>query len=406
MASTFRRIFDGLRTVGPRYLLRVVPNEFARPRLALTRAIRGALIAAGDRLRSPGRASLAWSDDCLQFCYDLAAAPLTFDFATYLAAAEIERRARGFAGINVIFVLGPFHGVRRETPAYEALLDHHARLWRLRHILIPMLAFMPSVRGHALCADRRQATALIAGDPKRLYPSDYRVFLPRQPAPADLREHARRGTTIWPLFRATEHGRRLADEFLAREVGGRRAVVITLRSSDVAPARNSNVASWLAFADGLDRSLYAPIFLYDSDTILRTPTLPPHHLVCEAASWNLELRMGLYERAWLNMALMHGPMELCWYSEGARYLIFMPVGADTVTSPDALREAGHDIGCDLEFATPCQHLVWRTDELAAIRSSFAEMEARILALAASGIMAGSTARQTPRIAGGTSGPGD
>src|SRR5512135_1484495 len=102
MASVFRRIFNGLRTVGPRYLLRVVPNEFARPRLALTRRIRNALIAVGDRVRKPAEAGVAWSDDCLQFVYDLAAAPLTFDFATYLAAAEIERRARGLAGINVI----------------------------------------------------------------------------------------------------------------------------------------------------------------------------------------------------------------------------------------------------------------------------------------------------------------
>ncbi len=377
MASMFRRIFAGLRTVGPRYLLRVVPNEFARPRLSLTRRIRGALIAAGDRLSSPAEASLAWSDDCLQFFYDLAAAPLTFDFATYLAAAETERRLRGLAGINVIFVLGPFHGVRQETPPYEALLDHHARLWRLRHILIPMLAFLPSVRGHALCADRKQAAALMTGDPGRLYPPDYRVFLPRQPAPADLREHARRGTAIWPLFRSTEHGSRLADEFLAREASGRRAIVITLRNSDVSPARNSSLPDWLAFADGLDRSRYAPIFLYDSDTMMRAQTLPPHHLVCEAASWNLELRMGLYERAWLNMALMHGPMELCWYNERARYVIFMPVGADPVTSPDMLREAGHVIGRDLEFATPCQHLVWQTDELPAIRTAFAGMEARI-----------------------------
>src|ERR1700678_2853235 len=117
MAAIFRRIFNGLRTVGPHYLLRVVPNEFARPRLALTRSIRSALITVGDRLRPPAQAGIAWSNDCLQFFYDLASAPLTFDFATYLAAAEIERRAKGLAGINVIFVLGPFHGVRKETPA-------------------------------------------------------------------------------------------------------------------------------------------------------------------------------------------------------------------------------------------------------------------------------------------------
>jgi hypothetical protein len=243
-----------------------------------------------------------------------------------------------------------------------------------------MLAFLPSVSGHALCADRRQAAALMSENSKSVHPSDYRVFLPRQPKPAELREQARRGATIWPLFRSTQHGRRLAGEFLAHNVGDRRAVVITLRNSNVSPARNSQVDNWLAFADGLDKNLYAPVFLHDSDTIMRTSALPSHHLVCEAASWNLELRMGLYEQAWLNMALMHGPMELCWYNERARYLIFMPLGSDSVSSEESLREAGHRIGHDLEFATGLQRLVWQTDDFPAIRDAFAQMEEQIAGL--------------------------
>jgi hypothetical protein len=382
MIFVLRKILYGLRTVGPRYLLRVVPNELARPRLALTRHIRTIVIAVGDRLRRRPTASAADPQRCLQFIYDLGVAPLTFDFATYLAAAEIERRRRGLDGITVLFVLGPHHGVRQEQPAYEAAIDHHARLWRLRHILIPMLAFVASVRGHAVCAGREQARALIAGDSTaaHVYPPDYRLFLPCQPAPADLRNKARAGDPVWPLFRATEHGRRLAGQFFARHAGKRRVVVVTLRQSVMSPARNSRTADWLAFADELDPQLYLPIFIRDSDTVMREPAAIQRHMVCDAAAWNLELRMALYERAWLNMAVMHGPMELCWYCEEARYLLFVPIETDAVTSPDVLNEAGHRIGQDLEFATPGQHLVWEADSLAAIRTAFAAMEKQLVAM--------------------------
>src|SRR5262249_32676164 len=139
---------------------------------------------------------------------------------------------------------------------------------------------------------------------------------------------------------------------------------------------------WIAFADGLDPDRYAAIFLHDSDTGMRGAPVLSRHVACEAASLNLELRMGLYERAWLNMALMHGPMELCWYNERARYVVFMPLGADAVTTPEALAEAGHSLGGDLEFAAPRQRLVWQADELATIRLAFADMEARIAAMEA------------------------
>jgi hypothetical protein len=374
MPSVFQKILYGLRTAGPAYLLRAVPNELARPRMALTHWLRSLLIAVGDRLGQSPVTGAMGADDCLQFVYDFAAASITFDFASHLAAAEIERRRRGLGGLVVIFVPGPYDGVRRELPPYEAVLGPQARAWRIRHILLPMLAFLPSVRGHVVCGNRDQAKALISADPALLYPSDYRVFLPCQPPPADIHVHGRNSGPVWPMFRATRHGRKLAEIFLARHVGNRRAIVITMRHSPVDPERNSHNADWLAFADSLDPKLYAPIFVADTDS--PTPGLPEafsRHIICEAATWNLELRMGLYEAAWLNVAIMHGPLELCWYNEDTRYLLFVPVGVSRVTSADFLRETGLQIGADLSFAKPYQRLVWQGDDLVTVSRAFAAM---------------------------------
>jgi hypothetical protein len=265
--------------------------------------------------------------------------------------------------------------VRNELPDYEAAIDVPTRLARLRNILVPMLAFLPSVRSYAVCGSRAQAEAIIAADKSRIYPSDYRVYLPRQPAKKTIFEHARAGLSIWPMLRATDAGKRFVGDFLARGAKGRKAVVITLRNYEYSPERNSRNLDWIAFANCLDPTVYVPIFVHDTETSMRGPTADfGRHLVCHAASWSLEIRMALYEAAWLNMALMHGPMELCWYNEQARYLLFMAVGTAAVNTEASLIANGHRLGIDPEFAKPYQRVVWKRDELPVLREAFAVME--------------------------------
>ena len=85
--------------------------------------------------------------------------------------------------------------------------------------------------------------------------------------------------------------------------------------------------------------------------------------------------MALYEAAWLNMAIMHGPLELCWYNDRARYLLFIATGTATVNEEAALIENGHRIGVNLDFAKPHQRIAWKPDECATLQSEFARMEA-------------------------------
>lgn len=375
MRALIHKISSGLRSRGPNYLITAPANELANPRLPITRYLRGAIIGVRDRFCGAKADSPAWSDDALQFFYDLAASPVTFDFASYLAAAEVERRLRKLKKINVIFVLGPNAGVRKELPDYEATIDVPTRLARLRNILVPMLALLPSVKSYAVCGSREQAEAIIAADSNKIYPSDYRIYLPRQPAKKVIFEHARAGLSIWPMLRATDMGKRFVGDFLAREARGRKAVIITLRNYDYSPERNSRNADWIAFANGLDPTVYVPIFVHDTETSMREPPADfGQHVVCHAASWSLEIRMALYEAAWINMALMHGPMELCWYNEVARYVLFMAVGTVGPNTEASLIANGHRLAVDLEFAKPYQRIVWERDDLPALVDAFAAME--------------------------------
>jgi len=375
MIAFVRKLVARVRTHGLNYFVIIARTEITQPRFQVTHYVRLALIQARQLTKRRGGAS-AEDETCLQFIYDLSTSPLTFDFASYLAAAEVERRLRGLHSIEVIFVPGPLDGARAETPEYEAAVNIEARRWRLRHMLIPMLSFLPTVSTYTVCRDRKQAEALVTSDAKRIYPSDYRIFLPRQPDKKVIHQHARAGVPIWPMFDAPSHARHLVRQFFNHYVKGRRAIVITLRNYPYTPQRNSRNADWLAFADSLDPSRYAVIFVNDSETVTGPPPVDfSRHLVFDLASVNLELRLALYEAAWLNMALMQGPTELCWYSETARYLLFIQVGTAAVQSEQALIQNGHRLYADLDFAKPYQHIVWTIDELGSLQRSFAEMEA-------------------------------
>jgi hypothetical protein len=374
MIRVIRKVSFGLRTRGFEYLYRAPINEFRYPRLAATRALRRAIILVRDRLSAGPAASEPWPDDALLFVYDLAIAPVTFDFISYLAAAELTRRRRGFAHIDVVFVAGHHDGLRKEEPEYEMQVNPASRAWRVRNVLIPALTLLPSVRSYAMCASREQAKQLVAGAEQQIYPPDYRVEMPCQPAKSWLHRMAREGDKVWPMLKASAAARHYVKSYLDKVAGDRLPLVISLRNYGFGPKRNSRTADWIAFANRCDKTRFAPIFVPDTEMAMTmTPTDLEGYPACLAACWNVELRMALYEAAWLNMGIMNGPLELCWLNENVRYLIFLPMGADAINSAAALTEHGHRLGADLDFATPHQHIVWAPDELATIEEAFSRI---------------------------------
>jgi hypothetical protein len=229
-----------------------------------------------------------------------------------------------------------------------------------------------------ICPSREYADALISHEASRVVPEGFRVWLPRQPSKNLVHQHAAAGAAIWPLLRATERGRQAVGDFLERHCQGRRPLVITLRCSASSHTRNSRMDQWAAFVESLDRSRYTPIFVHDSEAPMDDRPVPlDRELFCEAARWNLEIRMALYEAAWLNLAVMHGPMELCWYNERARYLLFLEIGAHPSSSERIIAEGGQPIRRDLAFATPFQHIVWQSDDAANIRTAFEDMARKL-----------------------------
>jgi hypothetical protein len=179
---------------------------------------------------------------------------------------------------------------------------------------------------------------------------------------------------FFPMFRTNPAMRRMIDAFLAERIGSRRPVVITLRQYAFSPSRNSRVADWAAFADGLDHTMFAPIFVPDTmQALAGLDAGVRRHLVFEPASFNIGLRAALYEAAYLNISIMGGPMELAIFNEACRYAVFMPLDVSPQTQQGLLRERGWSIGRDLPFARAWQRVVWEPDELPNPQRAFADM---------------------------------
>jgi hypothetical protein len=378
MLSLVKKMAFGLRKRGPTYLARALRNEMAGPRFRVTQGLRKVIVWSCDRLFHRQGAMQSFHN--LRFFYDLDVAPITFDFVSYLAGAELERRRLGFDALEVIFVPGRSQGVRGEFAEYDSVVNTDSRNWRVRNLLLPILSLLPSAKSYRICASRDEADALAGG--RAVFPADYRVFLPRYPAKRLVHDLAATGASVLPMMRAPAHAKRIAEAFIARVACGRKAIVVTMREYAYTPARNSKIDAWRAFADGLDAEAYVVIFVPDTEAVMRANyARVGDHPMCEAAAWNIEVRMALYEAAWLNMGVMQGPMELCWYSESTRYLIFLNVGNSDVSSEAIIAESGQPLYRDLAFARPFQTIVWADDDLATLSQNFAAAAARLQAAA-------------------------
>jgi hypothetical protein len=313
----------------------------------------------------------AGSDDTLYFFYDLREHPVTYDVATQLVIAELERRARGLEKLHLVIVPGRW----RFQDSYGMAVPPETTEMRIHHLAIPIAQFLRSCAGVTLCASRGQADWVRFALARHVYPPTYEPEFPERISPlARARAPGLAADTFFPMFRANPEMRRMVDTFLSERIGTRRPVVITLRQYGFMATRNSRVSNWVEFADGLDPGIFAPVFVPDTTQTLAN--LDPgvrRYTVCDPASFNVGLRMALYEAAYLNISLMHGPMELAIYNEACRYAVFIPVGVSPQTQEQLLRERGFSIGRDLPFARPWQRIVWEADELPAIRSTFAAM---------------------------------
>lgn len=302
--------------------------------------------------------------------YDLGISPVTFDIIQFLVLAEAERRKLGCDSLHVVFVPGPRDGFSPvEVSVYRKLgqpdCDADLMRWRLRNILVPLCWMIPSCRQLTVCSLPAEAM-VIEKMAEYIFPKGYTVLFPKEAYSLfQLTSAHPKG-----YIQATPQAKRFVAAALSR-IPRRKIVTISLRNCPYQSERNSNIEAWAEFIESLDLDVYYPIVV--NDTWAAFKPLPPIYglRVFEEVSWNMELRVALYELSYLNLSVSCGPFMLCVFNSRTRYLMFKMLSQPNLER--FFRSEGLEPGSQYEHAESFQRIVWKDDTLPVIREEFDKM---------------------------------
>lgn len=274
---------------------------------------------------------MANHDGVLRVVYDLAKAPASWDFTTFLVMAEIEKRSRGYDKISVSIKAGPNDGFRAD----KLPTTIQAQRNMLEHVVKPAVTMIGGeLSDHERGEEYAYTHAAICG-------------------------LARRGCEI-PRFKAPDW----AKNFIQRKTGNRHPIVITLREAEYWPDRNSNIEAWARFAREHENVVIIRDTAYaHSDTGFEGLD------ICPEASLDINCRLALYEQAAINLSVSTGPCNLLVFSE-CPYLIFniFPPGYLEAERWSAM--TGLEMNSQWPWASHKQRLVWEPDDYEVISREF------------------------------------
>ncbi len=370
---------EGLAWVWRRVRYRTPSTAWGRAVHAWLRRVLGAALTPSRMFRQSHAGTSEGSDDTLFAFYDLQVAPITYHACWFAVAADLARRRRGLRQVHFVIVPGTKGGVREERAVYEAAVDVAERIWRVHNIVIPILTLVPSCAGYTLLPDRRAVESLRVDAGDRIYPEHYEPALPVSHHPSELLMLHPRELAGIGVLRSSVQGLRYVERWMAPRLHGRRVITVTLRDYAFMTARNSNLDAWTAFARHLNPAKYLPVFVLDTErTLDPLPAVLEGLEVFREASWNVGLRMALYESSYLNLGVNNGPLFLAAMNDRTRLLIFKMITPSVPqTTEEFVRQEGFQIGAQLPFATPFQRLVWEDDVLEVIEREFEAMVAHI-----------------------------
>ncbi len=384
---------EGLAWVWRRVRYRTPSTAWGRVVHAWLRSALGAMLTLPRRILGPSGTSRASADTLYAF-YDLQVAPITYHACWFAASADLARRRRGLRRVHFVIVPGTKGGVREERAVYEAAVDADQRIWRVHNVVIPILTLVPSCAGYTLLPDRRAAESLRRDAGDRIYPEHYEPALPVSHHPSELLMLQPREQVEIGVLRSSVQGLRYVERWMAPRRHGRRVISVTLRDYAFMTARNSNIGAWTAFARHLNPAKYLPVFVLDTErTLDQVPAELRGFEVFREASWNVGLRMALYESSYLNLGVNNGPLFLAAMNDRTRLLIFKMITPSVPqTTEEFVRQEGFQIGGQLPFATPFQRLVWQDDVPEVIDREFEAMVAHIEGPAGTEVLTPESAR--------------
>lgn len=273
-------------------------------------------------------------------CYDLEKQPASFDFVTWLAVAEMDRRRRGAPKpLMVHFRHGLGDGFRvgdvQNTSEKQRILDH---------VMRPALALVGAIESSQ------------AADGYR-----YRYWYKQ------ITQAHQRGEQVPhlvpPIANVMQVASWLADHKAMRPI------VITLREARYWPQRNSSMTNWLEFASRRRAEGHAVVFVRDTDQAHRP--MPDGFLSYPKAATDLWTRAALYKLAKCNLAASCGPVTLLQFSDNPYLQFNLPYGGAQDDPAWWTSWLGFAPPGNFPWAGPHQMMLWERDHLEVIEGAWA-----------------------------------
>ena len=304
--------------------------------------------------------------------YDLKVSGADFDFFGFLMPAEWTRRQIKADHLHLVFV---FAENKNFLPGRQH--DQVHRNWRLNNLILPCVALLPSAKTITICTTREEAQALYDRVKGPIFPEGYTVKDPvGRWEPSWNLLLANQGHNV-KYLEATQQSRDYIDGWAERERGDKKMIVITLRKSSHQKQRNMDYNEWSILANNLRDEGYFVVIVPDTEQAMGImppeffsfPSMPP-------AAMNLELRMALYEAAYLCLFVSNGPAAMAFYNRNVQFIQFL-AKEFIYDSSHLERFHGILIGHDDPSLNTFQHLVWKEHTADIMYEEFCKMTSLI-----------------------------
>lgn len=308
-------------------------------------------------------------DDVVIVVYDLNYAPITFDFAHFLAAADSYGRKNGRDKLFVLFIQKKIEPLLVDE-IYTSIVSHDSQKWRLNNIVLQLVQIYPSCIGYSFLPDDVEISNYI--DNRFVYPVGYSSSY--KPG-IDYKEVFRLlNLKLFDGFRASQQGLIYIRAWMKSQNISNPMVVITIREYGYDAARNSNIQEWIKFSHWAKSEGFNIVFVPDTDACWVPNELLNDFIIFNEPCWNLGLRMALNELAFVNLFSYNGPASICTLNKRARTIIFFPVIEESLQANSSVISQFELINGQrrYDFAESYQFLSWRRDDFENIRDEFLE----------------------------------
>lgn len=282
--------------------------------------------------------------------YDLKYGPISYDFCTWLVRAMYEQKERGCDKLHVVIV--PYEEGLGGFARHWGEHDEYATYWRLWHIVV---ASCPLARATVTVAFDRNFAHYVHGEVISEYDANL-LWWPEGKAHfmAPLVDAAKSGKEI-PKLRATNQARRYVAEWDHEDLP---VVTLTIRNQSTDAVRNSNDKAWDRLVDWL---LDIGYFVYElDDTHERLQTSTGCHAVIDT-----DIRMALYESAYMNIIGANGPSVLMHLSD----VPYINIGIQEGWREHYRKYFHMEFGEQFPWAKPNQRIIYKPDTFENMREA-------------------------------------